>query len=146
MCPVQITDTISVSYTAKLDSGETIESVPEEKPIALAIGSGRILQAVEASMIGMEPGESKTVRILPEDAYGPYFKNLVHDVSISTFGNKVSPKPGMILSLSIEKDGVEQQVPATVLAVSNEMVTVDYNHPLAGKAISYIVKLHAIGH
>jgi FKBP-type peptidyl-prolyl cis-trans isomerase 2 len=145
MCPVQITDTISVSYTAKLDSGELIESVPEKKPIIVSIGSGKILKAVEASTLGMEPGQSKTVRIQPEDAYGPYFKDLVHDLPISSFGNKVTPKPGMILSLAIDKDGVEQQVPATVLNVSNDTVTVDYNHPLAGKAITYTVKLHSIG-
>lgn len=145
MCPVQITDTISVSYTAQLDSGEIIEGAPETKPVILSIGSGRILQAVEASTIGMEPGETKTVKILPEDAYGPYFKDLIHELPIASFGNKVAPKPGMILSLAIEKDGVEQQVPATVLAINNDSVTVDYNHPLAGKAITYTVKLHSIG-
>ena len=51
----------------------------------------------------------------------------------------------MILSLTIEKDGVDQQIPATVLAASNETITVDYNHPLAGRTITYTVKLHAIG-
>ncbi|WP_028584482.1 FKBP-type peptidyl-prolyl cis-trans isomerase [Desulfogranum mediterraneum] len=145
MCPVQLTDQILVSYTATLDSGEAVESVPENKPIALAIGSGRILQAVEASLLGMEPGESKTVRILPEDAFGRYYKSLVHEVPLANFGNKVQPKPGMILSLSVEKDGQEQQVPATVLGINNDTVTIDYNHPLADKAITYTVKLHAIG-
>lgn len=145
MCPVQITDSVSVSYTAKIDSGEIIESVPENKPIILSIGSGRILKAVEASMLGMEPGDTRTVRIEPEDAFGMYHKTLVHEIPVSTFGGKINPKPGMILSLSIEKDGREQQVPATVLMVSNEKITVDYNHPLAGKAITYTVKLHAIG-
>lgn len=145
MCPVQITDTISVSYTAKLDSGELIESVSDKKPVIVTIGSGKILKAVEASTLGMEPGDTRTVRVQPEDAYGPYFKDLVHELPRSSFGNKVSPKPGMILSLAIEKDGIEQQVPATVLAVRNDSVTVDYNHPLAGKAITYTVTLHSIG-
>ena len=52
----------------------------------------------------------------------------------------------MILSLAIERDGAQQQVPATVLSAGNESVTIDYNHPLAGKVITYTVKLHAIGH
>lgn len=143
MCPVQITDSILVSYTATIDSGEVVESVPESKPIALSIGSGRILKAVEASMLGMEPDETRTVKILPEDAFGLYHKALVHEIPLSAFSNKIKPRPGMILSLSIEKDGQEQQVPATVLGISNETVTVDYNHPLAGKAITYEVKLHA---
>jgi FKBP-type peptidyl-prolyl cis-trans isomerase 2 len=52
----------------------------------------------------------------------------------------------MILALSIERDGKPQQVPATVLAADSQIVTVDYNHPLAGKTITYTVKVHAIGH
>lgn len=145
MCPVQITDTILTSYEASLDSGEVIEQVPETKPIAVKIGSGRILKAVEASMLGMEQGDVKTVRILPEDAYGPFHKGLVHEIPRQNFSNKIDPKPGMILSLAVEKDGETQQVPATVMAVSNQNITVDYNHPLAGKAITYTVKLHSIG-
>lgn len=145
MCPVQLTDSVSVSYTAKIDSGEIIESVPENKPIILSIGSGRILKAVEASMLGMEPGDTRTVRIDPEDAFGVYHKTLVHEVPLSGFDGRIDPKPGMILSLSIEKDGREQQVPATVLMINSDSVTIDYNHPLAGKAITYTVKLHAIG-
>ncbi len=145
MCPVQITDSVLVSYTASLDSGEVVESVPESKPIPVSIGSGKILQAVEASLLGMEPNDSRTVKIFPEDAYGLYHKALVHEVPLETFSDKIKPRPGMILSLSIDKDGQEQQVPATVLGISNESVTIDYNHPLAGKAITYEVKLHAIG-
>lgn len=145
MCPVQFTDSVLVSYTASLESGEVVESVPESKPIPVSIGSGRILQAVEASLLGMEPNDSRTVKILPEDAYGLYHKALVHEVPIGTFSDKIKPRPGMILSLAIDKDGQEQQVPATVLGISNESVTIDYNHPLAGKTITYEVKLHAIG-
>jgi FKBP-type peptidyl-prolyl cis-trans isomerase 2 len=145
MCPVQLFDTVSVSYTATLPSGEVIESAPETKPIILTIGSGRILKAAEASLLGMEPGQSKTVHIQPEDAYGPYYKALVHEVSRSTFAGRIDPKPGMILSLAVEKDGVKQHVPATVLAAGSETVTIDYNHPLAGRIITYSVTLHAIG-
>jgi FKBP-type peptidyl-prolyl cis-trans isomerase 2 len=145
MSSVQLLDTVSVSYTATLSSGDVIESAPDTKPITLIIGSGRILKAVEASLLGMEPGQTRTVHILPEDAYGPYYKALVHEVARASFAGRIDPKPGMILSLAIEKDGISQQVPATVLAASSETITVDYNHPLAGKTISYTIKLHAIG-
>lgn len=143
--PVQLFDTVSVSYIATLPSGEVLDSVPEHAPIPLTIGSGRILRAVEASLMGMEPGQTRTVHIQPEDAYGPYHTMLVQEVARSTFVGRIDPKPGMILSLAVEKDGVTQQVPATVLAAGNETVTVDYNHPLAGRVITYTVKVHAIG-
>jgi len=145
MCPVALTDTVSISYTATDESGEVVEKVPASKPIHLAIGSGRVLKAVEASLLGMNPGESRTVAIEPEDAYGPHYKDLVHDINRSVFAGKIDPKPGMILSLTVDKDGKEEQVPATILAANSETVTVDYNHPLAGKVITYTVTLHAIG-
>ncbi|WP_028579175.1 FKBP-type peptidyl-prolyl cis-trans isomerase [Desulfogranum japonicum] len=145
MCPVQLTDIVSVSYVAQLDSGELVEQAPEDKPVQLQIGSGRILQAVEASLMGMEPGEIRRVRILEEDAYGPHHDSLVQEVPRSTFGENMEPKPGMILSLTYEKDGEKHQIPATVIESDSQKVKVDYNHPLAGKAITYTVKLHAIG-
>ena len=145
MHSVQLFDTVSVSYTAALPSGEVIENVPEDKPITLTIGAGRILKAVEASLMGVEVGQTRTVHIQPEDAYGPYYKSLVHEIARATFAGRIDPKPGMILSLAVEKDGVQQQVPATVLAAGKESVTIDYNHPLAGRPITHEVKDHAIG-
>ncbi len=144
MCPVALTDTVSISYTATLESGEVFEKVPASKPIHLAIGSGKVLKAVEASLLGMNPGESRTVNIQPEDAFGPHHKTLVHDIKRSVFDGKFDPKPGMILSLTVKKDGKNEKVPATILSVDSENVTVDYNHPLAGKVLTYTVTLHAI--
>jgi len=145
MCPVALTDTVSISYTATLDNGEVVEKVPATRPITLGIGSGRVLKAVEACLLGMNPGETRTINVQPEDAYGPYFENLVHDIKRSVFEGKIDPRPGMILSLKINRDGKDQQVPATVLDVTSDTVTVDYNHPLAGKVLNYTVILHAIG-
>ena len=144
MCPVALTDTVSISYTAALENGEVVEKVPASRPIRLSIGSGRVLKAVEACLMGMNPGETREIRIQPEDAYGLHYDTLVHDIKREVFKGKIDPKPGMILSLTIDKDGREQQVPATVLAVNSETVTVDYNHPLAGKVLVYTVTLHAI--
>jgi FKBP-type peptidyl-prolyl cis-trans isomerase 2 len=145
MCPVALTDTVSISYTATIEGGEVVEKVPANKPVYLSIGSGVVLKAVEASLFGMEPGETRIVTILPEDAYGAHHKELVHDIDQSIFANKLDPEEGMIISLAVEKDGRQQQVPATVLAVNSQTVTVDYNHPLAGKPVTYTVTLHAIG-
>ncbi|WP_310599832.1 peptidylprolyl isomerase [Desulfobulbus sp.] len=145
MCPVQLFDVVSVSYTATLPSGEVIDASPEGKPLTLAIGSGRILRAVEASLLGMEPGQTKTVHIQPEDAFGPYHQGLVQEVPRKVFAGRIDPAPGMVLSLNLEKEGANHQVPATVLAAGKESVTIDYNHPLAGRVVTYTVTLHAIG-
>lgn len=144
MSPVALTDTVTITYKASLQSGEVIDATPENKPLTLSIGDGRIFPAVEASLLGMEPGQTRTVTIAPEDAYGPHYKELVHTLPRSLFEGRIEPRPGMILSLALEKDGREEQVPATVLSVNNDTVTVDYNHPLAGKPITYTVTLMGI--
>lgn len=145
MCPVTLTDTVSISYTATLEDGEIVEKVPAKKPVYLGIGSGRVLKAVEVSLLGMEPGETRIVTIQPEDAYGIHHEKLIHDIQRSVFADRIDPKVGMIISLAVEKDGRQQQVPATVLKLNSQTVTVDYNHPLAGKPVTYTVTLHAIG-
>ena len=145
MRQVQLLDTVSVSYTASLPGGEIIEEVPEKSPMTLSIGSGQILLAVEAAMMGMKIGDSRTMHILPEDAFGSYDPQLRQDIPRAVFAGRLDPQPGMLLSLAVEQDGENRQVPATVLAADQHTVTVDYNHPPAGKTITYTVKLHAIG-
>lgn len=144
MRQVQFFDTVSVSYTATAPGGEVIAEAPESAPVTITIGSGAILKAVEAAMLGMSPGDSRTLRILPEDAFGEYDPALRQDIPRSVFAGRLDPKPGMVLSLAVDHGGEKRQVPATVLAADANTVTVDYNHPLAGKAIDYTVKLHAI--
>ena len=68
-----------------------------------------------------------------------------HTSVLLTYLSCIDPQPGMVLALSVERNGRKQQVPATVLAADHQSVTVDYNHPLAGKTITYTVKLLAIG-
>ncbi len=145
MDTVQFLDTVAISYTASLPSGEVIEEIPASKPLTLMIGSGRILKAVEASLVGLRPGQTRTVNILPEDAFGPYQRSLVHEIPRASLPERIDPRPGLLLALSIEQGGETRQVPATVLAADSQTVTVDYNHPLAGKTITYTVKVHAIG-
>ncbi|MCL2341469.1 MAG: peptidylprolyl isomerase [Proteobacteria bacterium] len=145
MRPAQLFDVVSISYAATLPSGECIAATPEGKPLTLAIGSGQILKAVEACLLGMEPGHTRTVHIQPEDAFGLYRQELVQEVPRAVFADRIDPRPGMILSLNVTTDGTDHQVPATVLAAGNETVTVDYNHPLAGQVITYTITLHAIG-
>jgi FKBP-type peptidyl-prolyl cis-trans isomerase 2 len=144
MCPVALTDTVTISYTATLENGELIDKSPEDKPVTLSIGGGRMFKAVEACLFGMEPGESRSINVQPEDAYGFHIEDLVQKIPIAAFKGKIEPKPGMILSLNMEKDGETHQVPATVLSVDDDTVTVDYNHPLAGQVVVYNVTLVAI--
>ena len=144
MCPVALTDTVTVTYTASLDTGELIEKRDEKNPATVSIGSGALCKAVEACLFGMEPGQSRIIRVEPEDAYGPHHNELVQQIPLSHFQGKLDPKPGMVLSLSVERDGEQHKVPATITEVRDNSITVDYNHPLAGQVIVYEVSLISI--
>ena len=145
MCPVALTDTVTIAYTATLENGELIDKSQEDKPVTLSIGGGKLFKAVEASLFGMEPGETRRINIQPEDAYGHHLQELVQEIPLAAgFKENNKPKPGMLLALTMQKDGEEHKIPATVVSVGDEMVTVDYNHPLAGQVIVYTVTLVGI--
>lgn len=144
MCPVALTDTVTIAYTATLENGELIDKSQEDKSITLSIGGGKLFKAVEACLFGMEPGETRRINIQPEDAYGLHLQELVQDVPLAGFKGKNELETGMILTLTIQKEGEEHKIPATVVSVGDETVTVDYNHPLAGQVIVYTVTLVAI--
>ena len=144
MSPVALTDTVTITYTAALENGELIDKSPEDKPFVLSIGRGTLFPAVEACLFGMEPGQTRQINVQPEDAYGHHLEELVQEIPLANFKGKIDPKPGMILALTVQKDGENHKVPATVVSVSEDTVTVDYNHPLAGEVIVYTVTLVAI--
>jgi len=144
MCPVALTDTVTVAYTASLETGELIEQRDEKNPAVVSIGSGALCKAVEACLFGMEPGQSRVIRVEPEDAYGPHHRELVQCIPLEHFQDRPAPKPGMVLSLTVERNGEQHKVPATVTEVHENSIIVDYNHPLAGRVIVYDVTLISI--
>lgn len=137
MSSIAKNDEVKISFTGKLDSGEVFVTVPEENPITITIGQSKLPPSVENAIIGLKIGQTKKVRVTPDEGYGHRTKDLLHEVSKTVFGDKISPKPGMIVSQKIEKDGKQHEVPATVIELKGEQVVIDYNHPLAGHHLTY---------
>lgn len=138
-------DLVTVCYIGKLDNGEVFSSVEESQPISLTIGNSEAPPTLEVAIKEMEVGSVQKVRVPPEEGYGPRTKDLLQTLDKDSFGENIEPKPGMILSLKVNKDGEDHQVPATVIEIDGDEVTVDYNHPLAGHHLTYEVKLLSIG-
>jgi FKBP-type peptidyl-prolyl cis-trans isomerase SlpA len=134
---VEDKDTVSITYTGKLDNGEVFATIDEQKPLVITLGNSDAPPTLEQALLGMAIGDRKSVRLPPEEGFGPRRKELLHTVDRKTFSSKITPAPGMILSLNIEKEGIEHKVPATIIEVNVDTVVVDYNHPLAGHQLTY---------
>jgi peptidylprolyl isomerase len=131
-------DTVNVHYTGKLKDGKVFDSSVDREPLQFDIGHGNIIPGFEQGVIGMKPGESKTVNIPAEKAYGPYRKELVLVVDKSKIPTHLKPEVGQQLTLN-QPDGRAVSVRITDISESN--VTLDANHPLAGKDLIFDIEL-----
>lgn len=136
-------DTVLLSFIGKLDNGEVFMAVEKDKPFRVTLGHSELPPTLEEELLKMKFGETRKIRVSPDEGYGPRHKDLIQVIDNPQLVAALQPKPGMIVGLKAEKDGVEQQVPATVLAVDGSRVTVDYNHPLAGHHLTYDLTLLA---
>jgi len=134
-------DMIIFTYTGMLDNGEVFISSEKDKPAQAVIGNSDLPPTLESAIMEMQVGETRKIRIPPEEGYGQRLKELLQIIDNETLVTTLQPKPGMIISLKVDKEGVEQKVPATVISVDGSHVTVDYNHPLAGHHLTYKLTL-----
>ena len=145
MSTVKEHDTVSIAFVGKLDNGTIFIDYPTTSPMKIKLGEDDLPPTVEMAIVGMELGETRKIRVSPDEGYGPRMKDLLHEVPVQTFGDRIIPKPGMVLSQKVERDGVEHKVPATVIEIKDNLVVIDYNHPLAGHHLTYEVTVVGIG-
>lgn len=137
MKQVEKQDTVTVSLVGTLDNGTVFETLNESNPKIIKMGEEDSPKPFQRTLLGMQVGEMRRVRVEPEEGFGIRRKDLLHSIPHNHFTEKVEPKVGMLLSMNVERDGVNHQVPATVVEVRNDSVVIDYNHPLAGHPLNY---------
>lgn len=132
-------DTVAVHYTGKLDSGEQFDSSEGRDPLVFQVGEGQVIPGFDEAVMGMTEGDSKTVRIDPENAYGPRRDDLVVQVDRQAFeGNEIAK--GQAVQVMDQQGNA---YPATVVEFDEKTVTVDLNHQLAGQALNF--ELEVVG-
>jgi len=131
-------DTVKVHYTGKFEDGTVFDSSTDRDPLQFTIGEGQIIPGFEQAVIGMNPGESKTVDVPSEKAYGPHREELVMEVDRAKFPEHIKPEVGQQLQIP-QAQG--QAIIVTVTNISESSVTLDANHPLAGKDLTFDIEL-----
>jgi peptidylprolyl isomerase len=134
-------DTVKIHFTGKLKNGTVFGSTADRGPFEFKLGEGRIIPGVEKAVEGMNVGESKTVEVPSEQAYGQRRADLVEEVSRDRFPKNPEPKVGQTLEIH-HREGKPMVV--RVVDVSESTVTLDANHPLAGRDLTFDLQLMEI--
>ena len=134
-------DTVKVHYTGILEDGTIFDSSREREALQVTLGSGTLIRGFEEALVGMSVGETKQLKILSSGAYGPRREDLVVRLDRNEFPPTLEPRKGLVLNL---KGPGEQAIQAIITEVSEGSVTLDGNHPLAGKDLTFDIELAEI--
>ena len=132
---------VSVHYTGTLNDGTQFDSSRAREPLSFLVGDGQVIPGFESAVLGMQEGETKTITILAENAYGPKNDQAVQVVEKNRFPNGFEGNVGESVT---GQTGEGQAFRATIVNIEENTVTLDFNHPLAGHDLTFEVELVSI--
>ena len=133
------TQVISFHCTLKDDSGKVIDSSVEDKPLAFLQGAGQIIPGLEKVLLILQKGDKRDVRVAHQEAYGVYDQKLIYQAPRSKFPER-DIRVGDIFQLA---NGHTRQM-VTIVEIANDLVTLDANHPLAGKDLNFSIEIISV--
>jgi len=134
-------DRIKAQYTGTLQDGTIFDKSKEEEPLEFTVGSGQIIPGFDKAVEGMKLNEEKKVTLKPEDAYGKRDETAIREFPKNSLPENFKPEKGMVIRL---QDQTGRAIPGTVTDITENNITVDLNHPLAGKDLTFDIKVIGI--
>ncbi len=128
---------VTLEYTVFLDDGTQIDSNVGEDPLVFVLGSHQVFPALEEALVGLKVGDTKQVFLKPEDAYGPVLEEAYKEVDSEAVPSSFR-YVGAVLGVQDPAGGV---YPIRVHEIKEEKIVLDFNHPLAGRALKFNVKV-----
>ena len=138
MAEAKIGDKVSVKFTGKLPDGTVFDTTDGRDPMQFTIGAGQVIAGFNDAIVGMKPGDEKTVDLTPDQAYGERDPEIVESVPRSAIPPEIELIEGLVLEAT-QKDG--QKFGFSVVEFNDESVTLDANHPLAGETLKFSIEL-----
>ncbi|MDG1767725.1 MAG: peptidylprolyl isomerase [Flavobacteriales bacterium] len=142
MSTAKVNDKVKVHYTGKLSSGEVFDSSVDREPIEFVVGGGQMIKGFDDGVLGMALNEKKTLNIPAEQAYGESNPALIQTLDRTQLPPDLKPEVGQTL-VAGSPEGQEMHVQVTELTEAT--ITIDANHPLAGKELIFDIELVEIG-
>jgi len=134
-------DKVKVQYTGNLNDGTIFDKSKEEEPLEFTVGSGQVILGFDKVVEGMKLNEEKKVTIKPEDAYGKRDETAIREFPKSSLPENFKPEKGMVIRL---QDQTGRAIPGTIIDITENSITIDLNHPLAGKDLTFNIKVVGI--
>lgn len=130
-------DKVKVDYKGTFDDGTVFDTSEGKAPIEFQVGSGQLIKGFDDAVIGMEKDQEKDISLEPAQAYGEPRPELMQKVPRTALPKDQEPKVGMTMVLN----SPQGQIPARISEVTDNDITLDLNHPLAGKKINFHIKI-----
>ncbi|MCK4365445.1 MAG: FKBP-type peptidyl-prolyl cis-trans isomerase [Thermoplasmatales archaeon] len=132
---------VKILFEAKLENGQTVLKTEEENPLELTVGEGTIPKSLDAALIDMKVGESKTTTLEPAEAFGSVVDDLIIDLPKDGFGAETELEVGSRVSINSPEG---KNFIGTIVEVKDNKVKADFNHPLAGRSLIFTVTIVSI--
>ena len=132
---------VTLNFALVLDDGSEIDSNFEKEPASFSVGDGSLLPGFERALFGLKSGDEATLEILPEEVFGQPNDNNLQTIKRDQFDVGSELEAGMVFSFA---DAAGGELPGVVKTFDADEVTVDFNHPLAGRTLSFRVAIHNV--
>ena len=136
--PIGAGSTVTLHLSLALENGRVAESTFEDDPHTFTVGDGSLLPGLEMALYGLRPGDTQHLVLHPAQAFGTRDPARIHTLSRTAFSDDISLESGLIIGFT---DTAGMEMPGAVLSVTDTAVEVDFNHPLAGHAITFDVEI-----
>ena len=135
---INVGSDVVMHFSLSLKDGTVADGTTEDEPLIFKMGDGTLIEGLEMVLYGLKTGEKQTLEIGPRDAFGFPDEENIHEMPRDEFSDELDIKEGVIISFSTPSG---DEIPGTIIEIGDEMVKVDFNHPLAGHTIQFFVEI-----
>ena len=139
--PISPESTVTLHLSLGLEDGTVAESTFEDEPLTFIMGDGTLVEGLELGLYGLQAGANQRLVLEPEQAFGVHDPAKLHQLPRPEFPTELALEPGIIIGFDTPSG---EELPGTIISLTDETVEVDFNHPLAGRVVVFEVEIIAV--